>query len=273
MIDIVIPVYDGYDETRKCIESVLKVENKIKYNIIIINDKSPNDKLSKYLKSLKDQRITLLENEQNLGFVKTVNKGMKLSNNDVILLNSDTIVTDRWIDKMYRASKVKENVATVTALTNNGAIVSVPNFNKDNLLPEGYSIDEFSSLIEKISKKKYPEIPTAVGHAMYINRKAIKKVGYFDDKNFGKGYGEENDFSMRCIKKGMINIVADDTYIFHFGATSFSANKKNHIENNKRILYKLHPSLRLRILWFIYSKNNIKQICNEIKKKINKNKQ
>ena len=56
--------------------------------------------LIKYQNENNDKNIIVLENETNLGFVKTVNKGMQYSENDVILLNSDTEVTKNWIEKI-----------------------------------------------------------------------------------------------------------------------------------------------------------------------------
>lgn len=201
MIDVIVPVYSGYEETSQCIKSLLECKNKIKHRFVIINDKTPDENIEKKLSEIHESNFLILKNDENLGFVKTVNKGMKLSNNDVILLNSDTIVTDYWIDKMYNAAYSSEKVGTVTALTNNGTIASVPYFNQDNVLPAGFTIETFSQLIENVSNKEFPEIPTAVGHAMYIKRKILTEIGYFDEESFGMGYGEEEDFSCRVIKK------------------------------------------------------------------------
>ena len=66
----------------------------------------------------------------------------------------------------------------MTALTNNGTIASIPYFNQDNKLPEGYTIEEFANLVERVSERVYPTLPTAVGHAMYIKRSIINEVGF-----------------------------------------------------------------------------------------------
>ncbi|MBT2658627.1 glycosyltransferase family 2 protein [Bacillus sp. ISL-18] len=268
MIDIIIPIYDGYEETKECIESVLECKNNLENRIILINDRSPNDKISQLLKSFSQNNVILLTNEENLGFVKTVNKGMKYSQNDVILLNSDTVVTNYWIDKLYKAAYSSEKVGTVTALTNNGTIASVPFFNQDNVLPAGYSINEFSNLVERVSEDEYPVIPTAVGHALFIKRSVLNKVGYFDEENFGKGYGEEEDFSCRVIKKGYQNILADNTFIYHYGSTSFKSDKAAYIKNNKKILRKKHWWHPFNVKLFLYFNKDVKNICNKIQREI-----
>jgi GT2 family glycosyltransferase len=271
MIDVIIPVYDGYEETKQCIESVLTSRNNVEYQVIIINDNSPNMAITDFLNQLKHENVKVLKNEQNLGFVKTVNKGMKLSKNDVILLNSDTVVTNYWIDKLYKAAYSNDKIGTVTPLTNNGTIASVPYFNKDNDLPEGYTIEQFSQLIERISDKTYPIIPTAVGHAMYIKRKVINEIGYFDEESFGMGYGEENDFSCRVIKRGYKNILADDTFIFHYGSTSFKSNKAHLIAQNRKKLLKKHWWYPIKVKSFLLFDKKVKNICKKIQDEISRN--
>ena len=122
-IDIAIPIYNAYDYTVECIKSILKHTDLNTHTLILINDKSPDEKilpmLQKFVEENKDKNIVLLDNEENLGFVKTVNKAMKYSKNDIILLNSDTEVTKNWIEKIEKCAYSNEYIATVTPLTNN----------------------------------------------------------------------------------------------------------------------------------------------------------
>lgn len=269
MIQVIIPVYNGYNETKKCLDSLLNCKNNVLHQFIIINDKSPNEDIIDLLNKIDDYRFGILHNEDNLGFVKTVNRGMMISQDDVILLNSDTVVTDYWIDKLQKAAYSDDKVGTVTALTNNGTIASIPNFNQDNELPKGYSIQKFAQLVEDCSNKSYPVIPTAVGHAMFIKRKVLNEIGYFDEESFGMGYGEEEDFSCRVIKKGYKNILADDTFIFHYGSTSFKESKAQMISENKRKLIKKHWWHPLNVKKFLLFDRKVRDICENIKKEIN----
>ncbi|MCM3693175.1 glycosyltransferase family 2 protein [Neobacillus niacini] len=268
MIDVIIPVYNGFDETKECINSLLSCSNKSSHRLIFINDNSPNKDIHTLLNELNNENTIVLHNQNNLGFVKSVNKGMKYSNHDVILLNSDTVVTNNWIDKLYHAAYSDEKIGTVTASTNNGTIASVPYFNQDNELPEGYSIEQFSQLVEKVSDKIYPVIPTAVGHAMYIKRTMLDLIGYFDEETFGMGYGEEMDFSCRVIRRGYKNILADDTFIFHYGSTSFKSDKAKLIAIHKRKLLKKHWWYPINVKKFIYFDKKVKNICKRIEEEI-----
>lgn len=259
--DIIIPIYNAYDFVKKCVESVLKYTDFNEARIILIDDKSPDSRILPLLKQYEKKnpkKIVLLVNEENLGFVKTVNKGMKFSKNDVLLLNSDTEVTSGWLEKIRNLAYRDERIATVTPLSNNATLASVPKFNQYNELPEGYNAQKMAKIIEKYSMHIYPEIPSAHGFCMYIKRSVLNLVGFFDEEKFGKGYGEEVDFSFRCLEKGYKNVLCDDAYVFHSGAASF-LNKGSHDDE----LWKKYPKIRANTdEW--YREKNIEIIGNNI---------
>ena len=249
-IDIIVPIYNAYEFTEECIKSVIKNTDLVVHTLVLINDKSPDEKilpmLLKYKNENTDKKIVVLDNEQNMGFVKTVNKGMQYSENDVILLNSDTEVTEGWTEKIQKCAYSNEYIATVTPLTNNGTIASVPNFGVDNDLPENMSLEEYAKMIEEISKNRYPQLTTGNGFCMYIKRDVIKELGLFDDETFGKGYGEENDFCYRALDHGYTNVLCDNTFIYHKGTQSFkkenlTASRAALIEEHMNLLRKKHP--------------------------------
>lgn len=249
-IDIIVPIYNAYEFTEECIKSIIKNTDLNKHTVVLINDKSPDEKilpmLLKYKSENQDKNIVVLDNEENMGFVKTVNKGMQYSENDVVLLNSDTEVTKNWIEKIQECAYSNEYIATVTPLTNNGTICSVPNFGIDNDLPENMSLEEYAEMIEKISKNRYPELTTGNGFCMYIKRNVIDELGLFDDETFGKGYGEENDFCYRALDHGYINVLCDNTFVYHKGTQSFkkenlTASRAALIEEHMKLLREKHP--------------------------------
>jgi GT2 family glycosyltransferase len=249
-VDIVVPIYNAYEYTEECIKSLLKYTNLHEHAVLLINDKSPDERimpmLQKYADENKDKNIIVLENETNSGFVKTVNIGMQYSKNDIILLNSDTEVTENWLEKIQIAAYSNEYIATVTPLTNNGTIASVPNFGIDNELPQNISMEEYAQIIENCSLRRYPEVTTGNGFCMYIKRKVIDEIGLFDDITFEKGYGEENDFCYRALDYGYTNILCDDTFIYHKGTQSFkkenlTKSRVEVIESHMKKLRKKYP--------------------------------
>ncbi len=267
MVDIIIPVHNGYSFFKNCLESVFRY-TKLDHRIIIVNDKSREYPLNEYLNNLKKSKIKnliILNNNRNLGFIKSVNKGMQFGkDNDIVLLNSDTVVTRNWLQKLKTCAYSSEIIATVTPLSNNAAYCSVPNFEINNEIPAGFTINSFASLIGEKSLKLYPEIPTGVGFCMYIKREALNSVGYFDERYFGKGYGEENDFCMRAKKAGYISVLDDSTFIFHKGSGSFTRDKRlKLLKKNLKIMDRLHPEYFSTISNF-YLENPLKPILENI---------
>lgn len=249
-VDIIVPIYNAYEYTEECIKSVIKHTDLKTHTLILINDKSPDEKilpmLQKYQTENAEVNIVVLDNEENMGFVKTVNKGMQYSNEDVILLNSDTEVTKNWVEKIQTCAYSNPYIATVTPLTNNGTICSVPNFGIDNELPAHMTLEEYAEMIEKVSKKRYPELTTGNGFCMFIKREVIAELGLFDDETFGKGYGEENDFCYRALDYGYSHVLCDDTFIYHKGTQSFkkenmTASRAALIDEHMKLLREKHP--------------------------------
>ena len=154
--DVIIPIYNAYDCLRPCIDSVLKYTDMNNNRLILINDKSTDGRVKSLLKEYENgKNIILLENEKNLGFVGTVNRGMKYSKeNDVLLLNSDTEVTKNWLEKMQRCAYSHDLVATVTPLSNNATLASVPVPFVRNELPEDLSLDEMGEIVKQIDIQK-----------------------------------------------------------------------------------------------------------------------
>lgn len=138
-VDIIVPIYNAFDDVRVCIESVIQHTDLSNHRLLLINDRSTDSRILPFLKQAiednKSLNIVLKENIENLGFVGTVNVGMGASENDVVLLNSDTKVTARWLEKIQKCAYSKNGVATVTPLSNNATLASVPDFLIENEIP------------------------------------------------------------------------------------------------------------------------------------------
>lgn len=243
-VDIIVPVYRGLRDTQVCIDSVLAAPVQSPYRLIVINDCSPEPEVTQWLRdrAASEPRILLLENEDNLGFVGTVNRGMAVSDaNDVLLLNSDTEVANDWLDRIRAAAYGDRKIASVTPLSTNATICSYPRFCEDNPLPPGYDTARMDALCAATNPGVVVDVPTGVGFCMYIRRDSLKDVGLFDTKNFGKGYGEENDFCQRAIRAGWRNLHLLDTFVLHTGGVSFGDSKSPRERAAMEKLARLHP--------------------------------
>ena len=207
-IDIVIPVYRGLEETRRCIESVLRADSGVAAEVVVIDDGSPDPLLVAWLRT-REPDITLLRNERNLGFVATVNRGMSLHpDRDVVLLNSDTEVANDWLSRLQRAAYSGPRVGTVTPFSNNATICSYPQLCHDNPLPRDMNTAQLDLMFRRVNAGVTVDVPTAIGFCMYIRRDCLDSCGLFDASVFGRGYGEENEFCMRSARKGWRHLLA-----------------------------------------------------------------
>ena len=248
-VDIIVPVYNGYDDLILCIESIRKHTDLSRHRVILIDDCSTDKRVRGLVRDAgagqdkhADHGMIAHFNSSNRGFSANVNKGLSWSERDTILLNSDTIVTRGWVEKLRACAYSSTRIATVTPLSNAATLASVPVFLKDNPLPDSYSVDSYADLVERVSLRRYPRVSVGVGFCMYVKQEAFERAGAFDEKAFGRGYGEENDFCFRCSMLGFTHVLCDDTFIYHRGTASFqSEEKKLLIAEHEQILRKRYP--------------------------------
>ncbi len=226
-VDVVVPVYGGYRETLRCIESVLEATSLTPFRLVVIEDASPDAKLSAALKGLqRDDLIDLERNRINQGFVKTANLGFSFSQiPDVILLNADAEVYSDWIDRLRRHAQSSARVATVTPFSNNATILSYPYTLESNNIQLEMSPSALDQMFAQTFPGERADIPTGVGFCFYVTRASLDELGGFDPA-FGRGYGEENDFCRRAAASGWRNLAACDVYVGHRGEVSFAAESR-----------------------------------------------
>ncbi len=227
-VTIIIPVYNAADEVKNCIESVLKLTPLHHASILIINDGSTELRISKILKEYEGKSgIRIIHNDTNIGYTKTVNRGIKeAGRSDVILLNSDTIVTPAWLSGMRASAYAEPKIGTVTAMSDNAGAFSFPIQGEANLKPNHLTHDEYAMrIIQQTINCKFPEVPTGSGFCMYIRRDLMDEIGVFDEILFPRGYGEENDFCMRALNKGWKNVITSWAFVYHVRTASFKGEK------------------------------------------------
>lgn len=252
-VDVIVPVYRGRAETLRCLLSVLRARNRTPYRLVVIDDRGPEHRLRADLARLARRGlIELVVQPRNRGFVAAVNRGMALHpERDVIWLNADTEVWGDWIDRLRRAAYGARDVATVTPLTNNGTICSCPRFNADNPRDPECGWEGLDRLAARVNAGRVVEAPTCVGFCTYVRRAAIEEVGMLDEVAFGRGYGEENDFSQRAIKRGWRNLITGDVFVRHLGQTSFRDARARRVAAAMGVMERRHPGYLRAVERFI----------------------
>ena len=248
-IDVVVPIYNAFEVLQECLSSLEEHQSEIN-TVVLINDASTDERIKPYINQMaNDNEWKVIHQSKNLGFVKTANFGLKMSQNHTILLNSDTIVTKYWVKAFIKAINNNPRLGTATPWSNNAEICSFPGFLVNHRLPE--DLDKLSEILYKQHQPQYPVLPTAVGFCMLISQKAKQLVGYFDEGHFGHGYGEENDYSLRVIANGLTNILCDNAYVAHIGNQSFADMDIKPSEETMQRLLQKHPNYLTMIQEYI----------------------
>lgn len=239
-IDLVIPVYNAFEDVKLCLESVEKNTDGFRVTTYIINDAS-EEETSSYLKEFCKGKndFILIEHESNQMYTRTVNDGLRASTADyVVTLNSDTIVSKGWLQALVRCILSDIKIGIVGPLSNAASWQNVPVLlDKNdqfavNDVPNGMSVDEMAEYVNRISRHFYPRVPFVNGFCFMIAREVIDAVGYLDESTFPTGYGEENDYCLRAADAGFDLAIADDSYVFHAKSKSFGHEKRK--EYSKR---------------------------------------
>lgn len=206
--DIIIPVWNQLKLTKTCIESIVR-NTRYPYRLIIIDNGSNKNTIG-YLETLRTKaNAQIIRNEQNLGFVKAVNQGLKESSAPYIcIMNNDTIVTDGWLKEMVDIANSNKNIGLVNPSSNN--------LGQDK---GRYSIDEFAAKLKPL-KGQYIEMGSCIGFCMLIKRELFDKIGYLDEI-YSVGNFDDTDYSRRAEKENYLCVRAKGVYVYHNMKSSF----------------------------------------------------
>lgn len=214
MTSIIILTYNNLDYTIQCIDSIRKYTETKCYELIIVDNKSIDGTID-WLHS--HQNITVIFNNENLGFPKACNQGIEASNGDkILLLNNDTIVTENWLDNLVKCLESSEEIGAVGPVTN-----SSPYYQS---IPVSYgTVDEmaeFAAAFNKSNPLLWEERQKLIGFCLLVKREVLDEVGVLDERYF-PGNFEDDDLCCRIIKSGRKLMLCGDTFIHHYGGASF----------------------------------------------------
>ncbi|MCA0998669.1 glycosyltransferase [Alloyangia pacifica] len=244
-VTVIVPIYNAVEDVEACIASLLfhtQFSND-GHHLVLANDASPDPRVRTLLDQFSEvPGVTILHQERNLGYTRNINSAMKtVEARDVILLNSDTRVTPQWLSMLQRAAHQRTSIGTVTAVSDNAGAFSVPERNAANPAPPWLSEDEYARAVTQASSLKHPRVPTGSGFCLYISARLIEHIGLFDDENFPRGYGEENDFCMRAMQAGWENVFAENVLIYHERSKSFLGEKAPLMDTANKLIPDMYP--------------------------------
>lgn len=232
--DVIIPIYNSPEWLKMCVYALYKnTPEEYIGKVILMNDNSDNltenciENLRKKYKS-----IEVYKNEQNLGFIKNVNKGMDKTTSDyILLLNTDCMISKNTIPKLIDHMEKNNKIGLICPISSNAANLSYD-------IPENYSYMQVDELFYENFKGINFDACTVVGNCLMISRDCMEKTGYLDEI-YGMGYGDETDYQFKAHSKGFEAKVAIDTYVYHKSEISFgtSPEKQKRLEHNRKIFF------------------------------------
>lgn len=227
-VSIIVPVFNAPDEVRACLASLFKHSDLTETEIIVIDDGSTDAAIGPICDELAGRPgVRVIRSPENLGYTRTVNLGVAMAvDRDVVLLNSDTVVTPRWLEGLRAAAYSRPMVATATAMSDNAGAFSFPVQGEHCEKPSHLSHEQYGLLMVQGSFDcPPPVVPTGSGFCLFMRRAAIDACGQFDSDGFPRGYGEENDFCMRAEAAGWTHLISPWSFVFHVRTASFKAEK------------------------------------------------
>lgn len=269
-ITIILPVFNAFALLAETLQRVRR-HTDLSWHLIVIEDGSTDARVRPFLQQLcaahqaaadagcgVTGQITLLENDANLGFIRSVNRGFDLAHEldpdavrPVILLNSDAFVPEGWASRLVAPLVNDPDIASVTPMSNDAEILSVPVICTRGQLEPGQG-DALDTAARTMPQAHHlAALPTGVGFCMAMSPVWLRRVGVFDT-GFGKGYGEEVDWCRRAADIGARHLATAALFVEHRGGESFGAAlKQAALARNNAMISTRYPGYDALVQGFI----------------------
>ncbi|MFC3714798.1 glycosyltransferase [Luteimonas soli] len=240
---ILMAVHDAHEHVVACLDSVLRnTELGGADSLLVIDDASTGPDIGSLLESLTGMPgVRVVRNAENMGYTRTINLGCGIAaSEDVVLLNSDTVVGPHWLRNLKTSAYAGERTGTVTAVSDNAGAFSVP-WSGESRVPGSIGVDDWARAVADVGAPAF-EVPTGNGFCMYIRRAMLEDVGLFDEQAFPVGYGEENDLCMRAVEAGWHHMVDPAVFVQHARSASFGSRREELARAGAEQLESRHPT-------------------------------
>ena len=212
-ISIVIPAFNQVDYCRQCLESI-RLNTRQPYKLVLVNNGS-TDGVGDLFDATPGAEV--VHSETNQGFAGGVNLGLERAEGHVLLLNSDTLVPEGWLERLERVLDEAGDV---------GLVGPMSNYVSGTQLIEGLtfnSLEEINAYSRDLARRdagKRRDVARLVGFCLLIRDRVVRELGGFDE-GYGTGNFEDDDYCLRALRAGYRLVVAEDAFVFHYGSRTF----------------------------------------------------
>ena len=235
-VDVIVCVHDALEHVRLCLWSLLHKTGR-GFGLVVVNDGS-DEATTAFLAELAEAvpALTLIHNDDPPhGYTIAANLGLRASTADyVVMLNSDTVVSYGWLERIVAHGERHEHVGILGPLSNSASHQSVPERRSQgawatNPLPGWLTADGMALILRQATPRTATRLPFINGFCFVIKRAVIAAIGEFDEQRFATGYAEENDYAQRARAAGFELAVVDDAYVYHAKSRSYGTAGRNEV--------------------------------------------
>ena len=243
-LSIVILNYQTFELTKNTINSIFEYEYPFSYEVLLVDNASGDDSLSRLKDYFKDN-VIFIESSENNGFAAGNNQALKIAKGKYqLLLNSDTIVWENTLEIIYYYMEKHTDVGATgcRVLLENGDLDkackrSFPNVKNSFFrlfhIPTKSKDDNYN--LDSLPDDGVYEIDCLTGAFMFIRKEALDEVGFLDETFFL--FFEDIDLCFRIKQAGWKIVYYGKSKITHFKGASSKKQKSKLIYEFYRAMY------------------------------------
>lgn len=215
---IVIPVWNEWEHTRACLET-LRPTLGLRDEVIVV-DNGSEDGTAEGLRRYR--WVKVVTHEENKGFAAGCNAGGSIATGDVVVyLNNDTLVPARWLDGLLApfADPTVGGTGPRSNFVSGPQVVEQASYDPTRVA----DLQRFARAWRQEHRGQTTETHRLVGFCLAVRRELVEQLGGFDE-DFGIGGCEDDDLCLRIIGTGHRLLIAHESFVHHHGHATFEGN-------------------------------------------------